>query len=106
MAIFTDEELAARVDSMTPEAIKAMLIDVIGCLYATTDGVYDSERDTDEALSYIEDAVFDALPAAPPTCGHSVCSQNYIDTGDPECTDQGDGPADGDAWSGGFAENH
>jgi len=46
------------------------------------------------------------LPSPKPSCGHSVCSQNYIDTGDPECTDQGDGPADGDAWSGGFAENH
>lgn len=46
------------------------------------------------------------VPAPPPECGHSACSQNFIDTGDAGCIDNYDGGDDGDAWSGGFAENH
>lgn len=46
------------------------------------------------------------VPAPQLKCAHSVCSQNFIDTGETECIDNYDGGDDGDAWSGGFAENH
>ena len=42
-----------------------------------------------------------------PTCGHSACSQNYIDHGEAWCVDPDsyeELPAE--SWAGGFADNH